>query len=154
MPLFNFSSNLHSSSLSILFDQHFSQWVVGKTLVHFPRTGDSKEKYFVVVNADSLDEDVLMVLLNSEPKYLLAHPILKTHVVKMIPAECDNLFPKECYADCTEFILMKRETILSRFISNPQILLGKLPENISKMLKERIIGSHLIPVEYQEKVYK
>lgn len=152
MPLFNFSSSLSENAKSILFDSHLSQGVVGKKVVTF-KDGNKRDKYFIVVNKEQSDPIILSVLLQSDPEYALKHPILKTHIIKVSPKECDYIFPKECYIDCTELIEIPREEVLSAFLLDPQILLGKLPEEVINKIRDVIIGSNIIEPEKQEKVY-
>jgi hypothetical protein len=153
VPLFNFSRSLNIPALSILFDQNFFQGAVGRKELVFPRTGEKRVKYFVVLNANSHEAEILSVVAQSDPQYALNHPILKTHLIYSDNANSDGIFRKPGYIDCTEVIPIERDKILSEFINDPSILIGKLPDSLLNEVKRVIIGSSIIEVEYQERIY-
>lgn len=154
MPLFNFSHSLNIPSLSILFDRHFVQGTVGRKEITFPRTGEKRIKYFVVLNADCREAEILSVVAQSDPAYALRHLVLKTHLVYADKANSDGIFRKPGYIDCTEIIPIEREKILSEFITDSSILIGRLPDGLVGEIKRVIIGSPIIELEYQERIYK
>ncbi len=154
MPLFNFSRNLNLPTLSILFDKHFVQGTVGRKEIVFQTTGEKRIKYFVVLNANPHEAEILSVVAQSDPKYALNHPVLKTHLIYTDPANSDGIFRKAGYIDCTEIITIAREQILSAFITDSSILIGKLPDLLLKEVCDVIIGSTIIELEYQERIYK
>ena len=153
MPLFNFSHSLNIPALSILFDQHFVQGTVGRKELVFPRTGEKRIKYFVVLNADPHEAETLSVVAQSDPKYALNHHVLKTHLVYTDRANSDGIFRKPGYIDCTEIIPIERENILSEFITDSSVLIGRLPEILLNEIKRVIVGSPIIELEYQERIY-
>jgi hypothetical protein len=153
VPLFNFSHSLNVPTLSILFDQHFVQGTVGRKELVFPRTGEKRIKYFVVLNANPNEAEILSVVAQSDPKYALRHPILKTHLIYTDHANSDGIFRKPGYIDCTEIIPIERDKILSEFITDSSVLIGKLPEIVLNEIKRVIVGSPIIELEYQERIY-
>lgn len=153
MPLFNIDPHLRSNHLSLEFDRLFVQGTVGRIQVVFPDTQEARIKYFVALNADSNEALVLSVLSQSNPQYALRHPILKTHLVKASPESSDGIFRKACYIDCTKIVPLKREKVLAEFIKNPSILVGRLPDPLLNEVIDVIVGSNLIEVGYQERIY-
>ena len=153
VPLFNFSHSLNIPTLSILFEKNFVQGTVCRKEIVFPQTGEKRVKYFVVMNADP-NEAQVPVVAQSNPTYALNHPLLKTHLVPADHANSDGIFRKPGYIDCTGIIPLEREKILSDFISDSSILIGRLPEPLLQELFRVIIGSQIIEIEYQERIFK
>ena len=153
MPLFNHSPNLHPDSLSILFDRDFRQKTVCRKNIFFRKTGEQRIKIFIVVNANPFDPETLAVLAQSDPSYALNHPVLKTHLIFTDSENSDDIFRKPGYIDCTEIIPIPRAQILSEFLTDTSILVGALPEPLWREVYDTLIGSSLIEVEYQERIY-
>lgn len=154
MPLFNFSHSLNIPTLSIIFEQNFVQGSVCRKEIVFPQTGEKRVKYFVVMNADPSEAQILSVVAQSNPTYALNHPLLKTHLVSADHSNSDGIFRKPGYIDCTEIIPLEREKILSDFINDSSILIGRLPDPLLQELLRVIIGSQIIELEYQERIFK
>jgi hypothetical protein len=148
MPLFNFTHSLHPTALSLLFDQSLKQGTVGKRIFPFKPT----PKFFIVLNKDPQENELLLFLTQSDPQYALRNTILKTHLIKTNPHESDAIFYKDCYIDCTTVHVLERSKLLSEFIYDASILIGILPGALLAEVKETVMHSILIEQEYQERI--
>lgn len=148
MPLFNFTHNLHPTARSLLFDQSLKQGTVGKRVFPFKPT----PKFFIVLNKDPQEEELLLFLTQSAPQYALRHTILKTHLIKTNPDGSDNIFHKDCYIDCTKVHQLERSRLLSEFINDTSILIGILPDTLLAEVIRTVMHSNLIEQEYQERI--
>jgi|WetSurMetagenome_2_1015567.scaffolds.fasta_scaffold202137_2 hypothetical protein len=149
MPLFNFTHSLHPQARSWKFDQHLKQGTVGKRVFQDIK---STPKFFIILNKDPQEEDLLLFLSQSDPQYALKHPILKTHLIKTNPDDSDEIFHKNCYIDCTKVHHLKRSKLLSEFINDMSILIGILPAALLADVIQTVMYSNLIEQEYQEKI--
>jgi hypothetical protein len=148
MPLFNFTHSLHPQARSVLFDQSLKQGTVGKRIFPFKPT----PKFFVVLNKDPQEEELLLFLSQSNPEYALRNTILKTHLIKTNPGDSDKIFHKDCYIDCTKVHTLERSRLLSEFINDPSILIGILPAPLLDEMIRTVMYSNLIEQEYQERI--
>lgn len=148
MPLFNFTHNLHTQARSLLFDQSLKQGTVGKRMFPFKST----PKFFIVLNKNPQEKDLLLFLSQGDPQYALRHPVLKTHLIKTNPTDSDHIFYKDCYIDCTKVHQLDRSILLSEFINDTSILIGLLPDTLLAEVIQTVMHSNLIEQEFQERI--
>jgi hypothetical protein len=148
MPLFSFTHSLHFTARSLLFDQSVLQGTVGKRIFPFKAT----PKFFIVLNKDPQEKELLLFLSQSDPQYALRHPVLKTHLIKTNPHDSDKIFHKDCYIDCTKVHNLERSYLLSEFINDTSILIGTLPRALLAEVIRTVMYSNLIEQEYQERI--
>jgi hypothetical protein len=98
MPLFNFTHSLLPQARSLLFDQSLKQGTVGKRIFPFKPT----PKFFIVLNKDPREEDLLLFLSQSDPTYALRHTVLKTHLIRTNPTNLAEVIRTVMYSKLIE----------------------------------------------------
>ena len=151
VPLFNDYSSFSPDVLDREFERIFRQGTVGRIEIQFPQ--ERRFKFFIVLNANTKEAEILTVISQSDPQYALNNDILKTHLIHVTPESTDNIFRKSCYIDCRNIVKINRIEIKDRFILKQCQLIGQLPENILQNIIKIVIGSSLIEIEYQERIY-
>lgn len=133
-----------------VFEKEFQRGCILKTKVAFS-DGSSKNKYIVILNKSTQDEQAIFFVTTSQLDFYDKHPHFNTDIIRIKPGEME-FFPKETVINCRKLEKSPREQLKKRYASGMLKFVGILPEDTLKQIDEIVRNSRFISLSDKQSI--